>query len=104
MRRILPMVVALAAGTVSCGTNPVAGPVSHQMILEDFQFRPPVRDIAAGDSLIWINNDLVPHAVTVEGMTSPPLARGERWGMIMVKGGPLSCPYHPEMRGFLQVE
>lgn len=70
-------------------------------------FHPRELLVRPGDTVEWINRDLVPHTVTERDSrwTSPPLAAGERWRTVATSPGIQSyrCDYHPVMDGRLRV-
>lgn len=80
-----------------------APPRAHRVAIQNFLFRPATLTVAAGDTVVWANEDFVPHTATAQGGTfdSGNLdAKGEwRW----VAGAPGSyayvCTLHPTMKG-----
>ena len=56
---MLPMPVAsLAAVAVD------ATPQVHTVLIEGMRFQPKGLTVAAGDTVVWINRDMVPHTAT----------------------------------------
>lgn len=110
--------VMIGAGLTSGGVGPVAspastydstaGPGSHVVDIRDLRFEPPTRVVAKGDTIVWVNHDLVPHTVAGadSSWSSGYLAPGGSWAMIVEAEGEISyfCEYHPTMRGKLRVE
>lgn len=66
-------------------------------------FRPEVLRAEPGDTVMWVNRDLVPHTATARdaSWTSPSLDQGERWSLVVGEGHELEylCDFHPVMRG-----
>lgn len=96
--------VASPASTDSSATSPVA----HVIDIRDLRFEPHTRAVAKGDTIVWVNHDLVPHTVAGadSSWSSGYLAPGEAWRKIVENEGEISyfCEYHPTMRGQLQVK
>ena len=67
-------------------------------------FHPAVLEVALGDTVLWLNRDIVPHTATAAG---PPgwdtgtLAAGQRGRAVVRHPGatPYICALHPTMRG-----
>ena len=83
-----------------------AGPSSsgrHQVDIRGLAFRPRDLVVAVGDTVTWVNHDIVPHTVTFgDGAADqdqvPP---GKRFTLIVGARQTLSyrCRYHPNMTG-----
>jgi plastocyanin len=95
-RRKLFVATAIAiclATTMSCVlTNPVRAGRTYHITIEDFEIRPALVRIRAGDTVIWTNNDPVIHTlwfVKADGQTtyekigsgglSDPILPGASW-------------------------
>lgn len=80
-------------------------PQRHVVEIEEFSFQPEDTIVAPGDTVVWVNRDVVPHSVTAEGGTWPAhkLEEGQSWEMVVTDGGtfPYFCEYHPEMQGLV---
>ena len=65
---LLPLLLAGCSDQMQANLNNstpiVSNTVEHQVIIEDYSFNPQVITINAGDTVTWINNDLVKHTVT----------------------------------------
>jgi plastocyanin len=92
---ILP-VAALAAGK------------THTVTIEGMKFAPERLEVAAGDTVVWTNKDIVPHTVTASAtkVESGELAPGRSWRFVAKKKGemPYICRLHPVMKGTLVVK
>jgi len=69
-------------------------------------FDPAVLEVARGDTVIWINHDIVPHATAATGSPgwdTGTLTRGQEGRYVPRRGGkvPYICTLHPTMRGIL---
>lgn len=97
-------VVALAvAGAAACGTGSPSR--VHEVEIQAARFLPPTVAVAEGDTVRWVNRDLVPHTVTAEdgGWGSGALAPGEAFVLVVgrVEASRYICSYHPTMTGVL---
>ena len=89
----------------SGGADPV--PTRHIVEIRNLQFQPEELTAAVGDTVVWINGDIVPHTVSAldDGWDSGELVKGARWVWIAGSGGRhrYYCEYHPTMRGSVVV-
>jgi plastocyanin len=94
--------LALMAG---CGGGR-ARPAVHHVEIRAFRYQPDTLTAATGDTVVWINRDVVPHTATAGGAwdTGQINASGEGRA---VAGAPGThdyvCAYHPNMRAVLVV-
>ncbi len=100
--------LVLAAG-FACGTHGgrAAKPVSHVVAMSGIAFVPPVLQAALGDTVVFRNDDPVPHTATADQGTfdSGDLQPGKSWRWVARRKGRLAyhCIYHPNMTGTLVV-
>ncbi len=70
-------------------------------------FRPAVLAVSRGDTLVWVNQAVVPHTVTARDASwdSGELRSGESFRLIVNEVGTIGylCRYHPTMAGTLEV-
>lgn len=69
-------------------------------------FRPGALAVAVGDTVVWINHDIVPHTATAQGhWDTGSITRGNTGRHIPAKSGTLRyvCTLHPTMRGTLLI-
>jgi plastocyanin len=99
--------LALAAGLALASATIAAGK-SHQVVVEGMKFVPERLELAAGDSVTWINRDPVPHTVTnaAKAVESGTIAPNGRWRYVVRRKGDIDyvCRFHPGMRGTLTVK
>lgn len=80
---------------------------THTVEIRDFAFSPARLDIAAGDTVVWINRDAAPHTVThsVGAWDSGELQSGASWSWVAAEPVRFTylCAYHPSMRGEVRV-
>ena len=80
---------------------------AHIVEIRKLEFSPAVLEVDPGDTITWINHDLVPHTVTADDKSwdSPTLATGEEWLMV-VRDRTLEsyfCRFHPSMKAQLRI-
>ena len=100
----------LLAAAVACGRgdNARAAPARHEVVIRGFAFAPPSLAIAAGDTVVWSNQDIVPHTATAEDgrWNSDTLAAGASWRRVFAEAGahPYRCRLHPVMKASVDVQ
>lgn len=80
----------------------------HEVSIRAFRYEPARLTIAPGDTVVWINEDAVPHTATAADRTwNTGNIPSDRSGQV-VPGGegeyPYVCAFHPNMSGTLVVE
>jgi plastocyanin len=104
MLRACTRAVMLAAA-VALSPAAVAAGKAHQVVIEGMKFVPEHIEVAVGDSVTWVNRDLVPHTVTnaAKKLESGTIAANGRWRYVVRRKGDLDyvCRFHPGMRGSL---
>jgi plastocyanin len=108
--RITILAVALwlvsGATTISAAEKP--RPRTHTVVMEDMRFQPEVLAVASGDTIVWLNKDLVPHTATskIGGFDSDLILASGSWTYTVRKKGAFAylCTLHPAMRGTLRVK
>lgn len=78
----------------------------HTIHIHGFKFEPKDVTVAPGDSVVWVNDDAVPHTATLDGgaWSSPELAPLQSFVLVARVGGPYHCEAHKVMRGSLTVK
>ena len=100
--------VLLLNGEVASGHALAAAsrPRRHIVEIRDFGFHPARILAAPGDTVVWINRDVVPHTATANDETwdSQELQEGESWVMVVKNNGAQGyfCTFHPHMEGVLE--
>ena len=84
-------------------------PKTHTVTIEGMQFRPQELMVASGDTIEWVNKDVVAHTATsaTAGIfDSKLIAPDKSWKLTIRRKGDLSyiCTYHPTMTGRLRVD
>lgn len=84
-----------------------AGPRSFNVVIQQMKFTPAEIAVNEGDTVIWINRDIVDHNVTEEKnkeWSSSTLAPGKSWNLVVKKDADYLCTIHPVMKGKLTVK
>jgi plastocyanin len=79
----------------------------YNVEIKQMQFQPAELALQKGDTVIWINHDIVTHDVTEEKgkvWTSGPLAPGDSWSLVVTEGADYFCSIHVVMKGKLIVQ
>jgi len=102
------IVVALAAlsslSSAPADSKPAAK--TYTVFIRGFQFVPQRLEVEAGDTVIWQNEDIVPHTATAKKVfDSKKLDQGQSWSYVATKKGshPYICFFHPTMAGELVI-
>lgn len=84
-----------------------AAPKTVTILIKGFQFVPAKVEVASGDTVIWKNEDIVPHTATLKRtFDSKEIAVGKSWTYLAKDPGTYSyiCTYHPTMAAQLIVK
>ncbi len=81
---------------------------THAVRIEGMKFVPERIEVAAGDTVIWTNRDIVPHTVTATAakIESGEIQQDKSWKFVARKKGEINyiCRLHPTMHGTLVVK
>ena len=92
--------LALAAVAPASGAEIKVG-------IDNFTFNPKVVTVKAGDTIVWTNNDDIPHTVADPGkFKSKALDTGDSYSFTFTTPGSYGyfCSLHPHMTGTIVVE
>ena len=93
---------------LAAGANPKAEPVTHTVTIDATSYKPARLAVHAGDTVVWVNKDLIPHTATATGggFDSKVLAAGASFRFtVKAKGATdYACLFHPTMTGRIHVE
>ena len=83
--------------------------VTHTVTIDGTRFNPATLTIKPGDSVVWVNKDIVAHTATSagpRGFESGMLETGKSWKRRFTAKGdfPYACRYHPTMTARLVVQ
>jgi plastocyanin len=79
---------------------------THTIIIQQMQFMPAELVVNAGDTVTWINKDILDHNVTEETgqeWSSGTLSAGKSWTKVVTNSAHYLCTLHPVMKGSLVV-
>ena len=81
-------------------------PQTHTIEIKDMKFQPENLTVHNGDTVVWINKDIVAHDVTEENKawTSSPLANEASFKKAITESVSYYCSIHVVMKGKLTVE
>lgn len=92
----------LVAFVVSSCASAQADPKTYTVEIKGMKFVPESITVNKGDTIIWINKDIVPHDVTEEtskAWTSSVIPAGESWKMAVEDAADYFCSIHVVMKG-----
>ena len=99
------LVLAVALGAAACSSSRQA-PRVHHVVIKGMQFVPAELPVAVGDTIVCVNEDLVPHTATAAGgFDSGVIASKAEWRLVVSSRGVLGygCTMHPTMTATLIV-
>ena len=100
-----------AALLMSCaqpqGATDRPPPQTYTVVIEGMAFRPDTIAVNVGDSITWVNKDLVPHSATstAAGFDSRMIEANKSWQLTVDRRGDVEyiCSFHPTMKARLHV-
>ena len=103
---------AVAATVIVCVIGITADerpkPKTHAVTMENMRFQPETLTVTRGDTIVWVNKDLVPHTATSKagGFDSEVIQAEEFWRFTVRKKGDFAyvCTFHPTMTAMLRVK
>ena len=112
---VSPHIVTLTAALVLvlCSLGPSAAacarkPVTYTVTIDASRFEPASLTVAVGDTVVWINKDIIPHTATSQtgAFDSGELPLGQSWTYRPKQIGEFAyiCAFHPTMRASLRVQ
>jgi plastocyanin len=111
-RRLIRFVLGSAAVLAMRGVSPdrvaaARNPVTHTVTIDASRFEPETLSVVAGDTIVWVNKDVVAHTATSKpgAFDSGLIAPGKSWKYQPKRGDfAYTCTYHPTMNGTLRVK
>ena len=82
-------------------------PKVHTVEIKQMKFQPAELIVQKGDTVVWINNDIVAHDVTEEpnkAWSSSVMPVGESWSLVVTQSADYYCSFHVVMKGKLVVQ
>jgi plastocyanin len=74
----------------------------HTVEIKQMKFDPAELIVQKGDTVVWINNDMVIHDVTeqyAKEWTSSPIPLKESWQIVITQSSDYYCSLHVVMKG-----
>lgn len=110
LRRALLIAAVAAAALVAPlrAQQPNPAAAAHQIVISDFSFAPARIVVHQGDTIKWVNRDIVRHNATVgdKSWTTGTLMPGGAGSVTATAVGTFNyiCTRHPSMKGVIVVE
>jgi plastocyanin len=99
--------VCVALSILTLASAAASKPATHTVVLRGMKNVPATLVVKAGDTVVWKNDDVVPHTATDRGKSfdSGSIEPGGSWSYTANSKGTFSyyCAYHPNTRGRLVV-
>lgn len=98
------LVVLSLLASCSSDTNK---PKTFTVEIKDMKFVPETVTVAKGDTVIWINKDMVTHDITEEASktwSSGPLKSDSSWKMAVTDESDYYCSIHTVMKGHIEIQ
>jgi len=104
-RLLAPGALALVLAAVpGCGSH-ARHAVARQVVIRSFAYDPADLAAAPGDTVVWVNEDIVPHTATSAqaGWNTGSIAPDSSARVVLGRRsfGPYACSFHPNMKGIL---
>jgi plastocyanin len=100
-------ILAVALCFVSVAASERADPKTYTVTIEGMRFQPEVLSVSRGDTIVWVNRDLVPHTATSKAgrFDSKTIGADESWKHTASTKGDFTyiCTFHPAMKARLRV-
>jgi plastocyanin len=105
-------ILTAALSLIGCDMGVAAGakakPKTHTVTIEAMRFQPETLTVVAGDTIVWVNKDLVPHTATSRAASfdSKTIQADQSWRVTLRTKGDFAyiCTLHPTMKAMLRVE
>ena len=99
--------LAVVLCIVGVAASDRADPKTHTITIEGMRFKPEVLTVSRGDTIVWVNRDMVPHTATSKagGFDSQTIRADESWKYAAATKGDFAyiCTFHPAMTATLRV-
>jgi plastocyanin len=82
-------------------------PSLYVVQIEQMKFLPADISVNVGDTIMWVNNDMVAHDITEEktkAWTSSLLQPGKSWKLVVTTGADYYCSIHQVMKGSFEIK
>ncbi|HTM64838.1 MAG TPA: plastocyanin/azurin family copper-binding protein [Flavipsychrobacter sp.] len=98
------LVLGIALAQMSC--NGTQAPTTHVVEIARMQFIPAELTVHKGDTVVFVNHDMLTHDITEEGKlwTSSKLPPDSSWTMVTTQTANYYCSLHPVMKGKIIIQ
>ncbi|MBW3630336.1 MAG: cupredoxin family copper-binding protein [Gemmatimonadetes bacterium] len=97
--------VTVVVGGAGCAE---AGPRRHEIAIRNFVYEPAALTVAVGDTVVWTNEDALPHTATAtdKAWDTGSIGSKESRTVVISQKGEQSyiCTLHPNMRADLTAQ
>ena len=100
-----------AIGAASLAWNGVAAggeaAKTHRVVIQGLKYQPEALVVRRGDTVVWVNDDPMPHTVTAAGrFDSRSIDAGKSWRWVARRAGSYAyvCTLHSNMQAVLEVK
>jgi len=92
-------------GGVPQNGNGTTETAPNTVVIDNFAFSPATLTVDKGTTVVWVNNEFIPHDVASDQFTSEKLSRGEKFEYTYNESGTFAyiCGIHPAMKGTIIV-
>jgi plastocyanin len=106
---LLTALALLLCGAGAGASQKARKPATHTVTIDATTFSPASLTIAAGDSVVWVNKDVIPHTATSASagtFDSGTIASGKSWKHAFKAKADFAylCQFHPAMKGRVRIE
>ncbi len=100
------VIACLLFGSCNTSSSNAVKPKTDTVVIDQMKFTPAVVTINKGDTVLFINNDIVAHNATEVNKTwaSPTLNNGDSWKIVPDKSAGYFCSIHIVMTGKIVVK
>ena len=103
---VMALAVTVAGSAIQQSVAAVA--VEHIVMIKSLKFKPSVLSVQPGDTIKWINQDVVPHTATASDKSwdTGRLNKGESKSLTVTTdmNANYFCRFHPNMKAMLEIK
>ena len=100
--------LSVALGIMGAVTGDQPKSKTHTVTIEGMRFQPEVLTVSPGDTVVWVNKDLVPHTATstAGGFDSKDIQADKSWRYTIQTTGEFAyiCTFHQTMKAMLRAK
>ena|SRR5687768_1031966 len=104
-RRTIARWIIAAVPMLAVSPAMSAAPKTHQVVIDKMRFGPMPAGVRAGDTIMWVNRDIVRHTATARGAFDVDLPAKAVGRSKVAKAGTVKviCKFHSGMTAMLKV-